>query len=260
MLVAWLLPALAAAAQAQPAVFDHSAFDALLRAHVTDAGLVDYRAFRADASFGPYLDRLARADPAGLPDPERLAFWINVYNAYTIHLINVHGERKSIRNIGRRLGVSPKGPWQQPIVRAAGQVHDLDHVEHQVIRKEFREPRIHFALVCGALGCPPLRREAYTGAALDAQLADQARAFLLRSPEKNRVDVAARTVFLSSIFDWYRDDFGGSKAAVGGYVAAFHPEGPERDLLLSGSFELKYTRYDWSLNGAPPGPARRTGP
>jgi uncharacterized protein DUF547 len=258
---AWLLPALAVASPAHAAAFDHSDFGALLRAHVTDDGLVDYDAFRADASFARYLDRLARADLAGLADAERLAFWINVYNAYTIQLINAHGERESIRNINNRMGLNSKGPWREPIVRAASQVYDLDHLEHQILRREFREPRIHFALVCGARGCPPLRREPYTGAALDGQLEDQARAFLLRSPERNRVDVPARTVLLSPIFDWYRDDFGGSRSAIGRYVAGFHPDGPEKALLLSGTFELKYTRYDWSLNGAPKArPPRRSGP
>jgi hypothetical protein len=253
---AWLLWAVAAPILAQPATFDHSDFTALLRAHVSD-GLVDYGAFRADGSFARYLDRLARADLAGLPGPERLAFWINAYNAYTIQLINAHAERDSIRNINKTMGLSLKSPWQAPIVRAAGQVYDLDHVEHEIIRKQFHEPRIHFALVCGALGCPPLRREAYTGAALEGQLEDQARAFLLYSIEKNRVDVSSRTVYLSPIFDWYRDDFGGSKAAVGRYVASFHPEGPEKELLLSGTFELKYTGYDWSLNSPEKARSRR---
>jgi uncharacterized protein DUF547 len=247
VLAAWLLTAAAAAG---PAAFDHSAFDALLRAHVSADGFVDYDAFAAEASFASYLGRLARADLTGLAPAERLAFWINAYNAYTIQLVNAHGERKSIRNIGKTMGVGG-GPWRQKVVRAAGQVLDLDQVEHEIIRKQFREPRIHFALVCGALGCPPLRREAYAGASLESQLDDQARAFLLRSPAKNRVDAAARTVYLSPVFDWYQDDFGGSQAAVGRYLAAFQAEGPARALLLSGDFALRYTDYDWSLNIRP---------
>jgi hypothetical protein len=231
----------------QPATFDHSAYDALLRAHVAQ-GRVDYDAFKAAPTFARYLDQLARADPAALPDRERLAFWINVYNAYTIQLINTHGERESIRNINKTLGLTLKSPWKEKIVRAGGGVYHLDHVEHEIIRKQFREPRIHFALVCAALGCPPLRAEAYTGAKLEAQLDDQARAFLLRSPAKNRVDVASRTVYASPILDWYRDDFGGTKEALGRFLAAYHPDGPTKALLQSGSFELKLTDYDWTLN------------
>jgi hypothetical protein len=250
--------ALALATLAAPgSTFDHSAFDALLSRHVAD-GLVDYDAFRSAPSFHAYLDALAKADLAPLPEPERLAFWINAYNAYTIELINRHGERESIRNINTTLGLALKGPWHEPLVRAAGQVHHLDHVEHEIIRKQFREPRIHFALVCAAVSCPPLRTEAYTGARLDAQLRDQAQAFLRQSPDKNRVDVAQRTVYVSRVFEYYARDFGGTDAAIGRYIAQFYPAGPERALLESGAFTLRKTEYDWTLNSRER--ARRTKP
>jgi hypothetical protein len=235
-----------ALALATPA-FDHSAFDALLRAHVS-GGAVDYDAFQGNAAFAAYLEALARADPAALPRAERLAFWINAYNAYTIQLVNAHGERQSIRNIGKTLGVTLKSPWKEEMARVAGKTYSLDDVEHQIIRPQFREPRIHFALVCAARGCPPLRAEAYTGARLEAQLDDQARLFLTASPDKNRVDTASRTVHLSPILEWYADDFGGTKVALGRYLARFFPKGPAQELLQSGDFELKHTDYDWSLN------------
>ena len=236
-------PALAASSR-----FDHSLLDALLKKHVR-GGLVDYDAFAKAPEFPRYLEALSRADIQALSDKERLAFWINTYNAFTIHLINTHGERESIRNINKTLGlVKAKGPWQEEIVRAGGRVLSLDEVEHGIIRKEFLEPRIHFALVCAALSCPPLRSEAYTGEALFTQLQDQARIFLLQSPAKNRVDAAAKTAYLSKIFDYYKEDFGGTEAAIGRYVAAFHPPGPARALLESGSFKVEYTEYDWTLN------------
>jgi len=232
---------------------DHSAFDALLRAHVTMEGRVDYDAFARARDFRSYLERLALASLDGQGESDRLAFWINAYNAYTIEQINAHGERVSIRNIRRTLGLLPlKGPWSERMVRAAGRELTLDEVEHEIVRKEFREPRIHFALVCAAVSCPPLRREAYTGDRLDAQLEDQARLFL-RASDKNRVDVGSETVFVSSIFAWYREDFGGSNEALGRYLARYWPEGKERALLLSGRFRLRETRYDWSLNGVPAG-------
>jgi hypothetical protein len=129
--------------------------------------------------------------------------------------------------------------------------YGLDEIEQDIIRKRFQEPRIHFALVCAAMGCPPLRSEAFVGGRLEAQLDDQARGFLLRSPTKNRVDVATRTVHLSPILVEFRDyiqDFGGSEAAVGRYVARYFPAGPERELLMSGSFKVVPTHYDWTLN------------
>jgi len=161
----------------------------------------------------------------------------------------VKGERESIRNINKTLGLLKlDGPWKEPIARVGGRGHTLDEIEHEIIRKQFHEPRIHFALVCAALGCPELRSEAYTGGGLEAQLAAQARAFVLESPAKNRVDVAARALYVSPIFDWFRDDFGGSDANIGRYVAELLPEGPERRLLLAGDFDLRTTAYDWNLN------------
>ncbi|CAN5884233.1 DUF547 domain-containing protein [soil metagenome] len=233
---------------AQHTSADHSDFDRLLRQNVV-TGMVDYDAFDRAPEFKHYLALLDATDPAALPDKERLAYWINTYNAYTIELINRHKERQSIRNINKSLGfLRLKGPWGERIVKAGGQTLTLDDVEHRIIRKDFHEPRIHFALVCAALGCPPLRSEAYTGATLDTQLEDQGRIFLRESPTKNRVDVAARTVYVSLIFNLYREDFGGSNASVGSFIARWYPEGPERRLLASGDFTIKETPYDWSLN------------
>jgi hypothetical protein len=228
---------------------DHSAFDALLHAHVTAEGRVDYDAFARSREFRSYLDRLAQASLEGQGEKDRLAFWTNAYNAYTIEQVNAHGERVSIRNIRTSLGGAPiEGPWSEKMARAAGRTLTLDEVEREVIRKEFHEPRIHFALVCAAVSCPPLRREAYTGARLDEQLDAQARAFLA-SPERNRVDAASRTVFLSPVFGWYREDFGGTDEALGRLLAGYFPDGPEKALLESGRFERRETVYDWSLNG-----------
>ncbi len=235
----------------QVAVMDHSAFDALLRAHVVK-GMVNYDAFAKSAEFQRYLAKLAATDPASLPRSEQLAFWINAYNAYTIQLINAHRERESIRNINKSLGfVKAYGPWKEKMAVVGKKAYGLDEIEQDIIRPRYSEPRIHFALVCAAMGCPPLRSEAYTGASLDAQLDDQARTFLLQSPEKNRVDVASRTIHVSPIFVEFRDyiqDFGGSKASVGKFIAKYYPAGPQRDLLLSGSYTVEVTNYDWTLN------------
>jgi hypothetical protein len=247
---------LAVAIAAVPSVveaqsFDHGAFDALLRQHVVN-GMVDYDAFASAPTFPQYLDRLAATDPASLPRDERLAFWINAYNAYTIALINKHGERKSIRNINRALGLfKGLGPWNEKIAVVGGTAYGLDHVEQKIIRPEFGEPRIHFALVCAAIGCPPLRSEAYIGARLEAQLEDQARIFLLQSPDKNRVDAATGTVYVSNIFSFndYEKDFGGSKQGVARLIARYHPPGAERTMLEQGTWKRwVVTKYDWGLN------------
>ncbi len=229
---------------------DHSAFDRLLKAHVVN-GLVDYDAFKADPAFAGYLRLLAATNPAPLSRNEQLALWINAYNAYTIQLINNKNERESIRNVNKSLGfLKFKGPWSEAFAVVGGKTYSLDDIEQRTIRPTFKEPRIHFALVCAAIGCPPLRGEAYTGARVEAQLNEQAVKFLTQTPAKNRVDVANRTVYHSQVFTFsnYLDDFGGSKAAMGRFIARYYPAGPEKTMLESGEFTAVKTEYDWSLN------------
>jgi hypothetical protein len=245
-LLALALSLVAAPVSAQ--TFDHSVFDELLKKHVVK-GMVGYDGFAESGSFTDYLDGLASADVSKLADKERLAFWINAYNAYTIALINKHEERASIRNINQTAGlIRAKGPWKEPIVKAGGKTYSLDEVENEIIRKQWREPRIHFALVCAAMSCPPLRSEAYTGAKLDAQLESQGRLFVLDAARGSRVDVPNATVYLSKIFDWYKEDFGGSEDAIGRYVAQYHPASPAKQLLMGGQFKVTYFEYDWTLN------------
>jgi hypothetical protein len=242
--VVTFLLALPASAQ----TFDHSPFEELLKKHVVK-GMVDYVAFAESGDFKDYLKGLEAADVSKLADRERLAFWINAYNAYTIELVNKHEERASIRNINKDEGlVKGKGPWKEPVVKAGGKTYSLDEVENEIIRKQWREPRIHFALVCAAMSCPPLRSEAYTGAKLDAQLDSQGRAFVPDPARGSRVDVKERTVYASKIFDWYKEDFGGNKEAVGRFIAQYYPESPDKQLLLGGDFDLDYLEYDWTLN------------
>ncbi len=246
-----LLVLLAAVPARAQAGFNHAEFGRLLAEHVQD-GLVDYDAFREAPEFPRYLERLAAFDPAPLPRDEQLAFWINAYNAYTIQLILVHDERKSIRNINKSAGfIKGYGPWKEKLAKVGGVSYGLDHIEQKIIRPTYKEPRIHFALVCAAIGCPPLRREAYTGARLDQQLDDQGKVFLRQSPDKNRVDAETKSVYVSEVFKFrdYQKDFGGSKEAVGRFIAKWYPAGPERELLESGKWrKFEYTDYDWSLN------------
>lgn len=238
----------AGTAVAADARVDHSAFDALLKKHVVN-GMVDYDAFKKAPEFEAYLASLDQLDPASLPESERLAFWINTYNGFTIQLIISHDEKDSIRNINKSLGLALKGPWHQKLVKAGGQVYHLDNVEHDIIRKQFKEPRIHFALVCAAMSCPPLRSEAYTGARLDAQLQEQAVVFLTQSPKKNHVDLAKGIYSASPIMSkYYREDFGRDDAAIALYLSRFYPDGPAKQFLSGGKAKLEATEYDWTLN------------
>jgi len=226
----------------------HAPFSALLRAHVQH-GLVDYDAFQKAPEFPRYLDSLASARLEGMSSDDRLAFWINVYNAYTIALINKHNERESIRNINMFLGlVKGKGPWKEEIVRAAGRTLTLDEVEHKIIRVEFKEPRIHAALVCAAMSCPPLRTEAYEGRRLNQQLEDQTRTFLRDRQTENRLDLGNSVIHLSPIFDWYREDFGKTDAAILRFVAPYFDGTGEKNAFSQARLKIEFTTYDWSLN------------
>lgn len=227
-------------------VVDHTPFDHMLQQWVTD-GMVDYDAFARSPEFSQYLASLAAARPERMARADQLAYWINTYNAYTIHLINSRKERRSIRDINKRFGVTLKSPWAEPIVKAGGRTLTLDDVEHKIIRPTYQDPRIHVALVCAAKGCPSLRSEAYVGSRLDAQLDEQARRFLAQTA-KNRVALPTRTVYGSPIFTWYRDDFGGTLPGVGAFWARFLPDGAARELVRSGAFTWVDTDYDWSLN------------
>jgi uncharacterized membrane protein YdjX (TVP38/TMEM64 family) len=243
---------------AQQKSVNHAAFDQLLQAHVSN-GIVDYDAFARAPGFASYLSMLGTVDPATLPRDERLAFWINAYNAFTIQLINSKRETQSIRNINKSLGLLKlKGPWSDPFIRINNKSLTLDNIEHDIVRKEFGEPRIHFALVCAAMGCPPLRSEAYVAARLNEQLQDQGVKFIRQSPSKNRVDVAGKTLFVSLIFNYYKKDFGGSAQSVGRYLAPWYPAGSaERAFLEKGEYTFTETNYDWTLNSVQQARAQR---
>ena len=213
-----------------PPAVNHAVFDKLLREHVTD-GLVDYAAFRNNPEFASYLTAVSTASLGQLEEAERIAFWLNVYNAYTIQLVASRGERESIRNINKSFGLLRlKGPWTEDLVRAAGQTLTLDDVEHRILRHDFSEPRVHFAMNLAAKGGPKMRSEAYTGVNLDEQLDDQARAFL-HDTTKNRLDTAQNIVYISPVIARYRDDFGASNNALGKFLAEYY-SGPERQMLL----------------------------
>lgn len=223
----------------------HAAFDGVLKAHVRD-GLVSYTALKAAS--GPldaYLASLAAVPETefdGWPERQRLAFLINLYNAATLKLIVENYPVKSIRSIGWLPGAA----WKQEGVRLFGRKVSLDEVEHGIIRQRYREPRAHFALVCAARGCPPLRAEAFVGDRLDAQLDEQGRVFLSQS-HKNRVDPASRIVHLSQIFKWFAGDFEASSGSVLKFVTPFFTAEAQR-ALASGDFKVEFTDYDWSLN------------
>ncbi|MFN0158009.1 MAG: DUF547 domain-containing protein [Bacteroidota bacterium] len=235
LIVAWLL-AYATLCNAQHDN-SHSLLTRVLHDHVAN-GAVDYSAIQTDRRFAEYLASLRRVDPFSIKNQdERLAFWINVYNAFTLKLIIDRYPVKSIRDIQE----GGKGPWDIVWIDIAEDKYSLNQIEHQVIRKQFEEPRIHFALVCAAKSCPPLRSEAYVGKKLDKQLEDNAKKFL-NDVSKNRFEKATDTLYLSELFSWYGDDF------VKRYGSASNFAMTLLGVSHSQPVAVKYLPYDWGLN------------
>lgn len=232
---------------AQAGEFDHThtAFTAILQSSVANQR-VDYAALKNNAApLAAYLGSLAAVKEKefnGWSKEQRLAYLINLYNAATVKLVVENYPVKSIKKIGSVL----KGPWDQEVVPFFGKTVTLNHIEHEVIRAKFGEPRVHFALVCAAVGCPPLRSEAFTADRLGTQMDEQGRIFLATA-SKNRVDAAAGTLYLSPIFDWFKKDFTDKAGSVEKFVAPYFPEA-ERKVILGGKLKVKFTDYDWSLN------------
>ncbi len=229
----------------------HEAFDALLRRYVNEAGQVGYAGWKATPgdvrALEAYLTTLGCADfEADSTREARLAFWINAYNALTLHGILREYPTTSIRNHTARL--VGYNIWKDLKLVVGGRPYSLDDIEHQVLRK-MGEPRIHLALVCASRGCPPLWNRAYTGDGLDAQLAANGRRYLA-NPQNFRADPATRTVYMSKLFEWYGTDFGPTPAEQLRALGSMLPAGSEWAATSAGRVE--FLSYDWLLNDEKP--------
>lgn len=224
------------------ATFDHSPWDALLKAAVrpTD-GRVDYARMKADPRLGTYVAALAAFDPEDLPSREqKLAFWLNAYNALAVSGVAARWPGlKSVTDAAPNFGF-----FKEVVYTVGGRSLSLDAIEHEIIRKRFAEPRIHAALNCASASCPPLRAEAYLGTKLEAQLDAQFRGFVLDT-SRNRIDAATGKVALSALFDWFRADFGGVAATLSRYLPPLEA-GAVAAAEKAGT--LTYLPYDWGLN------------
>jgi hypothetical protein len=220
---------------------DHATFDGLLRAVVRDDGRVDYARLRADpAPLDAYLAMLREVEFAPLGRDEKLALLINAYNAFTLRLVLDHWPLRSIRDI-------PEAErWDADRWRIGELTLSLTEIEHDLLRANFREPRIHFAINCASIGCPPLRREAYRTADLESQLEDQTRR-VHGDPRFVRFGPGAE-LRLTRIYEWYRGDFEQVAGSIVTYAAKYTPS-------LAAALEqgvrpaLVWFDYDWNLNG-----------
>lgn len=268
LLAAAVVAGLARAAE-QPQ-FSYAPYADVLKTYVNDKGLVDYKGLKANrGELDRFAHELAGLSPAVYDkwnDNQKIAFWINAYNALTLKVIIDHypikaGFFRSLVYPSNSIRQIP-GVWDEITFTVMDKPMTLDGIE-TTLRKKFDEPRIHFALVCASMGCPKLRNEPYRGGKLDEQFADQTRAFVA-DHQKFRVNQERGHVQLSAIFDWFGKDFidkyGTSMKYVGhdeaqravlNYLSKYLSES-DRRYLERGDYDIKYLKYDWSLNEQPP--------
>lgn len=210
---------------------DHRAWDALLRKYVSEAGKVNYSGFKSDKTkLQAYLEELA-SNPvqSDWSRSEKMAYWINVYNAYTIKLILDHYPVSSITNL------HDGKPWDVKSIKLGNKTYSLDQVENDILRPHFKDARIHFAVNCAARSCPPLLNRAWTAENLNRYLEQQTRAFI-NNPKYNTLNT--KKIEVSKIFDWYAADFGDLTDFLNKYAR----------IKINDQAEITYRKYDWSLN------------
>lgn len=233
----------------------HAGLTAVLESSLKD-GLVDYAGLRKDKGpLNAYLKQLEATTPkqhAKWSRNERYAFWINAYNAYTIKLIRDEGPVKSIKKLGGLFST----PWEKKFIgleafdpEKKGKKLMLDEIEHEILRPTFKDARVHAAVNCASMGCPPLRAEAFQAKKLDEQLDEQV-AVWLGDPKRNRVKPKGGKIEVSKIFDWFDDDFGKSRADIVKWIADHvDDEALAKELRgKAGDLKIKYVDYDWGIN------------
>jgi len=219
-------------AQEPPPDEIHRSWDEMLQKYVDAKGWVSYRQWLEEKDrLKAYLDTVAHYVPDKHWDRRRaMAYWINLYNAATVYAILQHYPLKSIREIDNgRI-------WKRKWIRVGNKKLSLDQIEHERLRKQYGDARIHFAVNCAARSCPPLWNRAFTADQLDQQLEQRTRAFI-NDPSYNFIH--SDSIRISKIFDWYRSDFGNLIDFLNRYsTTTIHPNA-----------QISFTEYDWSLNG-----------
>ncbi len=237
----------AAAAPQSASAKLHAPFDAILKEHVRD-GLVDYKALGKDTDdLDAYIASLGRVDPARLARDDKMVFWINAYNAFTLRLILDNPKIDSIKDIsaGKR--------WKAERWAVNGKKYSLDQIEHEILRP-MGDARVHFALVCAALSCPDLAPEAYVAERLDEQLDRQGRVFVTNNKKGLRTYIddgwfGGPTVEISAIFDWFEEDFVSSSTDIVDFVLPYASEADAAFMRKHRKdLDVEHFDYDWSLN------------
>jgi len=254
-------------AQNDVCAFGYEDYSAVLKTCVDNDGYADYSVLKNNpVKLNKFLDDISALDKTEFDnwkEEDKIAFWINAYNAFVLKVVLDHYPIK--RNFLQSM-FYPENSIQQ-IPGAFNKIKfkvmsdklTLDKIERDILRKQFHEPRISMALVRACKGCPPLRTEPYSGDNLDYQLNDQARKFLLKGNNFS-IDKLKSKVYISSLYKWFGDDFvyeympeekfqnfGKTEQAILNFIASYLDK-PQRQYLLDYDFSIIYLDFDWSLN------------
>lgn len=217
----------------------HQIWSELLKKYVSTTGKVNYVGFIEDGTkLSEYLALLSNNPPGkNWADADKLAYWINAYNAFTVKLIIDNYPLKSIKDIASGLPMI-NSPWDIKFFKIGNTPFDLNTIEHEILRKQFKEPRIHFAINCASVSCPILLNEAYESSRLNEQLNKQA-IYFINNPKKNIIQ--EKEAKLSSIFNWFNKDFTNGNTLIG-FVNQF-----SKTTIEQGT-KVEFLEYDWNLN------------
>ena len=195
------------------------------------------------AALDGYIENLSKVAISDYARPEQMAYWINLYNALTVQVILDHLPVDSIRDIDISPGLFSDGPWGKKLITIEGEKVALDDVEHQILRPIWKDPRIHYAVNCASIGCPNLQPVPFEASMLDRQLDDAAIEFV---NHPRAVELRDGRLIVSSIFDWFQEDFGNNDQGVIAHLKAF--AAPELAMKLEGVSDIYDHGYDWRLN------------
>lgn len=220
----------------------HKIWDGLLKKHVRADGFVNYKGFVKDSvQLTEYLALLSAAHPrSSWGKEEQMAYWINAYNAFTVKLIVAHYPVESIKDIKRGIPFI-NTVWDIKFIRIEGQTYDLNNIEHGILRKDFKDARIHAAVNCASFSCPRLRAEAFVAEKLESQLESAMRTFV-NDPLRNRV--SADKAEISQIFSWFAGDFKSDAGSVRDFINRY------AKVKLKPEGKISHQDYNWKLNDA----------
>ncbi len=231
---------------------DHRTWDALLGKYLSTSDPSGINLFRYGAvttldrtALEMYLDELQAVKVSALNRAEQIAYWINLYNVLTVNTVLGHYPVNSIKDIDISPGLFANGPWDAKLIIIENVKVSLNDIEHRILRPIWRDPRIHYAVNCAAIGCPDLQDRAYVPEELD-QMLDEAAVQFINHPRGAAIDQKDRLV-LSSIYKWFGEDFGDDLDEILEHIRGYALDELKEKIPTGERIKVKY-RYDWSLN------------